>query len=362
MKRYSCIVLLLLVASILVAQEPRITPDTTVDSATLEKWLHSSDPHLIAWAADFTRRTPDPKILDEMPDLFVHWNMPPAYGGDEAQASQRRAILAILDTLIQTNAVVPIPAINAIAPTFPAEAAILIARHPLAESRITLDDWTLGATAPSARLLARIASMMLAKDPKGSQSIWNGDLMGFVASVVAASEMELRITVSSTNTVDQEGSSGACCDSFGHDLSPGWPVVYAYGLVENDPQIIEPVLVDLDGDRIVSRRMPENGGYGSCYGVKWLDPTTRHRLIAHWLGVADKDMSWQPVEPFTIVWAGKANYERRLGAIIESQREKLRATVKALQQRGFLTEAEAANVAPRLIVVVRCDMNPCPLN
>lgn len=328
----------------------------------LEQWLHSGDPRLIAWAADFTRRIPDPKILAEMPDLLVHWNMPPAYGGDETQIAQRRAIFAILDALIQTNAVVPIPAINAIAPNFPVQAAILISPHPLAESRATLDDWTLGSTGPLAKLLARIASMMLAKDPKGSQSIWNRDLVGFVANVVAASEVELRVTISSTNTVEEGGISGGCGDSFGHNVSPGWPVVYAYDLVENDPQVTTPVLIELDGDRIVSRRAPENGGWGNCYGVKWLDPTTRHRLIAHWLGVADKDMSWQPVEPRTIVWAGKANYERQLGAIIESQREKFRATVRALHQHGYLTEAEAATVAPRLIIVVKCDMDPCPLN
>jgi hypothetical protein len=361
-KHDSCILLLLLVAGVLAAQEPRITPNTTIDSAMLELWLHSGDPRLIAWSADFTRRTPDPKILAEMPILLVHWNMPPAYSGDETQAAQRRAIFAILDALIQTNAVVPIPAINAIAPNFPVQAAILIARHPLAESRTTLGDWTLGSTGPSAKLLARIASMMLATDPKGSQSIWNGDTMGFVASVVAASEAALRITVSSTNTVEELGITGTCGDAFGHDLSSGWPVVYAYDLLENDPQTTTPVLIELDGDRIVSRRTPENGGWGNCYGVKWLDPTTRHRLIAHWLGVAEKDVSWQPLEPFTIVWAGKADYERQLGAIIESQREKLRATVETLQQRGFLTEGEAARVAPRLIIVVQCDMNPCPLD
>jgi len=353
--------LLLLFAGSLTAQQPLITPDTTVDTATLEQWLHSSNPRLIAWAADFTRRKPDSKIVAEMPELLVHWNMPPLYGGDEAQAAQRRAILAVLDTLIQTNALVPIPSINAIAPAFPVQAAILIAKHPLPESRATLEDWTLGAAGATGELLARIASMMLAKDPGGSRGIWNHDLMGFVASVVAASEMELRVTISSSNAIQGLGGSGACGDSFGHDLSPGWPEVYAYDLVENDPQAAAPVVVELDGDRIISRRFSENRGWGNCSGVEWLDPATRHRLIAHWLGVQDKDMSWQPVGCFTIVWVDKSAYERELGAIIESQREKLRATVSALHQRGFLTEAEAAAVAPRLIVLVQCDIDPCPL-
>jgi hypothetical protein len=31
-------------------EDRRITPDSAVDSATLEKWLHGNDPRLIAWA------------------------------------------------------------------------------------------------------------------------------------------------------------------------------------------------------------------------------------------------------------------------------------------------------------------------
>jgi hypothetical protein len=77
--------------------------------------------------------------------------------------------------------------------------------------------------------------------------------------------------------------------------------------------------------------------------------------------VKDEDMSWKPVEPFTIKWVGKAAFQRQLGKIIESQRKKLQATVDALLQRGLLTEREATLVAPKLVVNIQCDMNPCPL-
>ncbi len=74
-------------------------------------------------------------------------------------------------------------------------------------------------------------------------------------------------------------------------------------------------------------------GFG--YGVQWLDPSTRHRLIAHWLGVTDKEMSWQPVEGFSIVWTDKAEYQRQLGEITEVQREKLRTPVEPCASEGF---------------------------
>lgn len=62
-----------------------------------------------------------------------------------------------------------------------------------------------------------------------------------------------------------------------------------------------------------------------------------------------------------IVWTNKADYEHQLGAVIESHREKLQATVKTLRQRGFLTESDAETTAPRVVVTIKCDMEPCPL-
>lgn len=356
--------LLLTMTSAVSAQRPRITPETAVDSGILHQWLHSNDPRLIAWAADFARRTHDAKVVAEMPALLEHWAIPQAIGDGDSQAAQRRAVTAVLDTLIQENVQVPIPAIAVVAELFPAQAAILIGRLSLSESRITLHDWTYGETGTwTGRTLERIASMMLAKDPGPSSVFFNRDLgdVGFVASVVADSEEELQITVATAKTGHERTLSTTCGDSFGRKLTPGWPQVYDYRLEENDPQVSAPVIVDLDGDRIVATRAKENGGWGSCYGVQWPDPSTRHRLIAHWLGVNDNEMPWQPVESFNIVWTNKTEYQRQLGEIIEVQREKLHATAEALRQRGLLTEREAATVAPRLIIAVQCEINPCPL-
>jgi hypothetical protein len=88
----------LLAAGTLAAQETQITPATVLDSATLEKSLHGDDPRLIAWAADFTRRNPDPKILAEMPELLDGWSVPLGTGESETLAPRVRADLAVLDT------------------------------------------------------------------------------------------------------------------------------------------------------------------------------------------------------------------------------------------------------------------------
>jgi hypothetical protein len=362
MKRlWRVLLFLLIVVTSLSAQEPVMTPETPVAQATLLRWLHGTDPRLIAWAADFARRKHDATIVAEMPQLLEHWAAPQNYGGDATEGAQRLAMLSLLDALIQENVQVPIPAIEAIAPSFPPQGAILIGRLPLSLSRSTLNDWTYGATGNwRGRTMARIASMMLAKDPLPSTVIWNENLIGFVASVVDASEDDVSISVRVSESVAPGFGSGACGDSLGHMLTPGWPQVYTYGLEEaTERKVSGQVIVDLDGDQIFSERFRENEGRGSCGGVEALDPATRHRLIAHWLGVPDREMSWQPVDSFTIVWSDETAYRARLGEIVESERRKLYGTVESLRHRGLLQEGEPA--MPRLEVTIRCDMTPCPL-
>ena len=338
-------------------QVPVITPEMQVDGATLQQWLHSGDPRLAAWAADFARRNHDAQILAELPSWMEKWPLPLGDGGGRSVSAANAA----LDALIQENAQVPVSTIVAIAPRFPAQAAILISRLPLSESRSALGDWTLNNGGSWASgTLARIAFMMLAKDPelKGAPS---RESFGVVARTVADSENKIQITVRATSGGTGLGGEAGCGDSFGRKPDEAWPRIYGYDLVENDSPSGAVTVVELDGDRIVSRRLDENAGWGSCYGVKPLDPVTRHRLIAFWLGVRVVDMSWQPVEAFTIVWSDRAGYDAELGKIVEGQREKLKATVQTLQQRGCLTESAASGLTPRLVVTVTCEIDPCPL-
>lgn len=355
--------LIFVIAGALSAQEPVITSQTPADQATLIQWLHSTNPRLAAWGADFAYRNHDAKLVAEMPEILEHWTMPPRYGGDETQAAQRRAILAMLDALIQENADVSVQAIEAVTSSFPAQAAILISRLPLSTSRNTLDDWTYGATGTwSGGTLARIASMMIARDPTPSRVVWNQNQIGFVANVVDASEDNVHISIRADNSVGFGSGTGMCGDSLGHELTPGWPQVYTYDLNEtNGRKVSEPVVVDLDGDQIFFQRFKENEGRGSCGGgVEALNPSTRHRLLAHWLGVPEREMSWQPVESFTIVWTTNTAYQNQLGKIIESERLKLYGTVESLRHQGFLRKDEEA--MPRLVLTIRCDIKPCPLN
>jgi hypothetical protein len=333
----------------LCAQQPIITPNTPVSSQTLHQWLHSGDPRLVAWAADFTHRTHDAKIIAEMPALLARRVAPGQFNNDSQATS---ATLAILDTLIQEDTPVPVATVRSMADRFPVQALILITRYRIAETRPTLTEWANNASGFGiASTVARVASMLLAKDhPEPS----------FVAQVVAASEEELQIfIVSSIGRVAMGGFGGAC--GGGDSLSPhtGWPAAYIYNLAENDSNADAVQVVNLDGDTIYAKRIDSDKGSGSCGFVTPLNAQTRHRLIAHWLGVDDAKVPWQAKEKESIVWSGYAKYEQELGALTESHLQKLRATVTALHQRGLLKDDLAT--APRLVVTIKCSMKPCPL-
>ncbi len=349
--------LLFLMTGTVPAQEPVITSETPVTSSLLQQWFNSGDPRLVAWAADFARRTHDTKVIAEMPVWLEDAPIPrPIYRLDVSQPAQRMAVVAVLDTLIQENVEVSVPAIKAIAPYFPEQALILIGRLPPDESRSTLNDWTYGQEGNwSGRTLARVASMMLAQDPVSMKA----QEFSLASRIVAASEDTIRASDSGQN-----GGvvGGICGDSLPRKASPGWPQIYAYALVENDSQAMNaPVVVDLYGDRIVYRRLEANAGWGTCNGVLGLNSVNRHRLIAYWLGVREQDMVWQPMKQVSIKWRCKADYEQLIGGLVEAEREKLQATVNALYRRGILTENQRVTSAPKLVVTIQCEMDPCPL-
>ena len=348
------------------SQPIEVTLETPATSAQLAQWMHSGDPRLIAWSATLALRNHDLGPIIQMPALLQTWTplLGDANAPSKSAAEQRLAIEAILDALIQEQTPVTLPAIKAVAGNFPAQAAILINRLPLSESQTTLHDWTYGATgAWNSRLLARIGAMMLAEksDPHPDPQ--------FVAEIVAAAEESLQVDITSGSGGELSGMGPACGDSLGHPLTPGWPKVFVYSLEESNSSQLNgtTTLLEIDSDRIGYRRYVENEGHGSCSGVDYLNPVTRHRLIAHWLGVDHRAMTWHPTESAEIVWTNLAAYQQQLGALIDAQRTKLKATYDTLLERKLLQPSPYYPVsgdqgAPRLTVTIHCKIKPCPID
>jgi hypothetical protein len=362
MKLSTILALLILFARAAPAQQQVITPESHPTTATLHQWLHSSDPRLIAWAADFAQRTHNATILAEMPAVLENWPGPTSHDLSDLDSQSVMAMAGVLDSLIQENSKVPPSAIRAIASQQPAAAAVLASRLPLSESVALLSEWATEEPEDArGQGLVRVASMLLAKNPQATRETWPRDRLGFVAGIVAASEEQLKITVASAADFGGGAYGGSCGDSFGQTTDPSWPKVHGYALGEGNLQPGDITVVDLDGDYIGARRYEWFGGFGQCNFVQKVDASTRHQLIAYWLGGPSSAMTWQPNVAQTIIWTTQSAYDHERADLVQVEQQKLHDTVEALYQRGLLTNEEAATVAPKLTVTVECQIDPCPL-
>jgi hypothetical protein len=350
------VLLLLCMAGPALAQEPQITSEMNVEVGTLHNWLHSGDPRLIAWAGDFARRRHNAEILSEIPGMLEHWSMLPKAGGNVEESAQRRAILNLLDGIIQDNVKVSLPAIERIADVFPAQAVLLIQRLPMEESRLPLMMWAFDGNDSISSVRARTAAMMLAKNPDPD----------FVSRVLGGFVQHVTIQIVSPKSVlGGMGSGGPCGDSLGTPLEAGWPQVYAYSLFEDDTgrkisgDGIQPV-VEIGRHSISAVRRKESAGWEECSSQQ-TDAQFRHELIAYWLGVTPSEMQWKPYESTTVKWSTKAAYERELGAWLEADRVRMSGVLQQLRERGLLGENIAYEKFPQISVRIECHLYPCPL-
>jgi hypothetical protein len=340
----------------ILAQEPKITPDMEVDSPLLHKWLHSGDPRLIAWSADFAHRRHDSQLISEIPGVIQHWSMPPIAGGYEEQANQRRAMLALLDTLIQENVQVSVPVIRSLAEAFPAQATLLIERVPLKSSSSTLRDWTFNRDGIISDTRSRAAAMVLAKVPEGS----------FVYDILKGLVQHVTIQIVSPGMANGFGAGPSCGDSVRLPPTSGWPQVYAYGLLENytdsEKETTESIpVVKVSNHSIEAERYEENRGWGGCTTPQ-SDAAFRHELLAYWLGVEQRDMPWQPTQTVTIVWTTRTAYESQLGSFIEADRAAVSDTQLQLRRRGLLNDQMINGTFPQISLNFECEITPCPLS
>ncbi len=342
------------ISSRALAQQPEITPDSSASSDTLSQWLHSGNPRLIAWAADLSQRRHDERVTSQISGLLEHWSSPIVAQGYNESRAAHLAILALLDALIQENVQVSIQVIDSMADQFPAQAVLLIQRVPLKLSKSTLMNWAFDHNGAIKDERARVAAMMLAKEPDPS----------FVYGVVKNAEQHLTIHVVRQNTGFGGGSATDCGDTMPLPITPGWPHIYSYGLIEQQGSHHAPgeiPVVDLGGRSVVAQRHEEGSGWGACNGGQ-SEATLRQQLIAYWLGINPRDMPWQLDKSLTISWTTRSAYERELGSLVEKQRAKMMDTFLKLQTLGLLNRQSSDAMVPRLLIEIECDIDPCPIS
>ena len=276
------------------------------------------------------------------------------------------AMTVILDVLIQRNQVVSPAGIMAIADAFPDQALILVTRLPTDDAEPILLSWyQAGARARNKsspqdfgiqQMKARVAAMILSATRPAE----------IAASLVADSEERLAVSVPSSGAegIDrclmQCEPKPACAPETTDEPRMGWPPIHRY-VIEEDapwPEDAAPLLVEAGGNRITYRRVPAEVGLDACYFPEPLGPLTRHRLLAEMLQVSDESMPWSAQMNLTLPWMDDREFLLRLTDQIHSGETRLRATVSALFQKGFLTKSQMAATRPRFTVLIFDDRQP----
>src|ERR1700722_4496497 len=114
---------------------------------TVEGWLRSGEPRLVAWGAHDTLLAGKRNLIPTPPPLASRWQtlsrqafdprVPDASlldGLSLAQADQRDAMAAVLDTLIQMKVPVPADTLRSLAPDFGNDVAVFLSRMPTDEA------------------------------------------------------------------------------------------------------------------------------------------------------------------------------------------------------------------------------------
>ena len=345
----------LVVVGWLHAQEPQPAPT----AADLQQWLRSGDPRQIAWAAHYVAEKGEkvyPGTLAVMAEVLDKERTsadPNALAPAASQHDHYEAVAALLDAFIQQKAPPSTGIIVTVANAFPTQAVLLASYLPQTEKNSLVDYfYSFRHHDSNGRLLARLATMMSADDPSPA----------LAASLVNEAEEHLTVVVRKKPKVfDATGSGGMCGDSLPTTVRANWPVVYTYQFEENATGTRDVLLVAVNDDRITYRRVPDNEPGGSCNGVEWLDAGTRHRLIAHWLGIPERSMTWSTQSVTVILWTTRGAYLAKLAEIVEQHHQALQATVHALTAKHILEGKQAESVQPRFVLSFACEMDPCPL-
>lgn len=316
--------------------------------STIEAWLLSGDPRLVAWGAHYALIAHDENLIPELLDLAGHWQPLSDRTEDPSsptklspeQTDERDSMAAILDALIQMNAPVSANTMRALAPDFGNVAAVLLSRMPPDQAgSLSLEFY--GHLPERSYALRYVSAALLALHP----------LPGFAADLLANIKVQASILVVAPGQKVGMGVSGGSCYQISETARKDWPVTGQYVL---SMQHTDGALLVVAGvDPIYAKRELSTRYLGdSCrasYGVT-LGPTQRLRLIAEMLGIAPEAIQWQTSPVTNIEFYSLEKFYNAVVALVAEQQAKYRATAVELAAHNLLTSSEAHQILPELVL------------
>ncbi len=317
--------------------------DSSPSEITLESWLRSGEPRLVAWGAHDALATHNRNLIPDLLSLASHWRplsqpnsgSPPHSELSAQQSEERDAMAAVLDALIQMNVPVPADTLRALAPDLGNDVAILLSRMPDEDSGpLSLDFYR--SLPEQAYSLRYVSAALLALHPRPE----------FVADLFANIRVRATIIVVDPGPQGGFGSAG-CCGLSSEPPREGWPETGQYSLSTQKSDAASLVVAGIDP--IYATRTLSTAYVGDRCGTDiYLGPNQRLRLIAGMLGVAPETIPWQTAPQTTIEYQSLDHFEAALIAFVTEQQRQYRATAGALADRNLLSLADAQQSFPEL--------------
>jgi hypothetical protein len=334
-------------AQILVICSPaQIAATGFPSSKTIENWLLSGSPRLVAWGAHDALISGDQNLIPDLLSLANRWqplSRETPYTSSSPQLSpqqtdERDAMAAVLDALIQMKVPVPSDTLRTLAPDFGNDVAILLSRMPPEEAGpLSLDFYRLQAEHTYS--LQYVSAALLALHPPA----------GFTADLLA------NITVRATIFVVLPGagpfgtgkSEGSCLTT-SQPPRKDWPVSGQYALSKQKRDgafLVVAGVLPIYATREGSTHYL--GDECSMARGVYLGSSQRQQLIAEMLNTPEA-IPWQTDVVTNIEFHSQPEFQNALLAFVAQQQQKFQSTAAALVANNLLTAAEAEQSLPVL--------------
>lgn len=355
----NALALLTLCCTTLFAQRQQADPSVEIAAlskqraALAKEWLQSTDPLHIAWGAALTRQ----ESLRDLAPLLVaqaqEYSAADSIDGSyvvPADRDRHDAMLAVLDTLICLDLLLPAQTSGKLYGEFPTQALILLVRS--------------GDEAKPAVLLnifqhSRYDSPWLVA---GNVLSHGYVFPPFAAGLMRSFTKHLSVTVTDRNGGLGRGGSSGCNGDVGYGLKANWPAVGAYAL-RHGYGLQSGVTLLADGDEPVYYLRYESKSYGGLSGpcdngddrdTYRAEYLARMAILA---GVraplrADRAKDVDPHPSLGIQWTNAEDYQREVLAAIVRQRDATFRVIQRLHELHWLTDEDAASLQPHIEVTV----------
>lgn len=342
-----CCVCLAVLSACCLAQQSPGTADAPSEK-TIEGWLLSGEPRLVAWGAHDALAARDQYLVPDLLSLASRWqpltsttpDSPKREPLSQEQLDERDAMAAVLDALIQMKAPVPAETLGNLAPDFGDAVAVLLTRIPADDAGPLAYDFYRHPADHGLGLQA-VSAALLALNP----------VQGFAAALLTDITVrgKVRVVLPGAGEVGGGTGYGYSCGLSGETLRTDWPVTGQYALTKQKSADARLLVAGLDPIYVTRDHSTHYLG-NECGRSRdvYLSADERRRLIAEMLGISPLAIPWQTDAVGVIEFQSLEQFDQSLREFIEIQQQEFRTTLAALEARGLITSSEAENSLPEL--------------